>query len=703
MSLTDYPLIADWITEQDGQLLIHTGKVDIGQRISTALAQIAHEELTIPHDRITVAPVRTGISPDEGMTSGSNSVEQSGHALRCAAATLRRVLTDLAVAQNGGSAKDWALEHGVLHLTGTNHRLSVIDMIAGVPADARVDPAAAFSTRAGLPPPEPPMRGLAAMVRGQFTFVQDLQVQGMFHARVIRPPHAHARLVDIDATAIDMLVASGLRLIRDGSFLAIAGPKEWPVVKAAAAFPAACRWDRGPGLSEGDIFARMTAENATRLPILDATPQRGDIPPPLATPAYSARYERPYQMHAPLAPSAALAVWDGKVLALQCQSQGIYPLRASIADSLGLAPDQVQITHVPGSGCYGHTGADDAGLEAALIAQVLPNTPILLKWTREDEHAWEPYAPAMAVEIAAEVDGGRVTRFSAEAFSDTHRGRPRPGANRAGPSRLLANRLRQDAIPAQRAQPNMGRHAGMHRNLDPVYDFAETRLVKNLVHGLPHRTSAMRCLGAVANIFAIECTMEDLAREQGVAPLIFRRDHLSDRRALAVLDELERRMGDKPTGETAGRGIAYAQYKNQMTRVGVCVDLTVDDMAHVHLTHVTIVADAGRIVDAQGLTAQLEGGFIQAASWALHEQVLWDRDGILTRDWQSYPVIRFDAIPTIAVTLIDRPDCPSVGAGEASPGPAVAAIANAIHDATGMAMRRMPFTPEVILAQALLG
>ena len=162
-------------------------------------------------------------------------------------------------------------------------------------------------------------------------------------------------------------------------------------------------------------------------------------------------------------------------------------------------------------------------------------------------------------------------------------------------------------------------------------------------------------------------------------------------------------MGDKPTGETAGRGIAYAQYKNQMTRVGVCVDLTVDDMAHVHLTHVTIVADAGRIVDAQGLTAQLEGGFIQAASWALHEQVLWDRDGILTRDWQSYPVIRFDAIPTIAVTLIDRPDCPSVGAGEASPGPAVAAIANAIHDATGMAMRRMPFTPEVILAQALLG
>lgn len=702
MSLTDHPLIANWIGVQDGQLLVHTGKVDIGQRISTALAQIAHEELTVPHDRITVAPVRTGISPDEGMTSGSNSVEQSGRALRCAAATLRRALIDLAVAQHGGKTEGWALENGVLHLTGSNHRLSVIDLIASVVPEARVDPAAVFSPRLGLEPPKPPMRGLSAMVQGQFTFVQDLQVAGMFHARVIRPPHAQARLVDIDATAIERLGASGLRLVRDGSFLAIAGPQEWPVVKAAASFAATCRWDTGPGLPEGDIFARMAPENAIRLPVIDATPHMGYVPPPLATPDFSARYERPYQMHAPLAPSAALAVWDGTALILSCQSQGIYPLRASIADSLGLAVDQVQITHVPGSGCYGHTGADDAAFEAALIAQALPDTPILLKWTREDEHAWEPYAPAMAVEIAAQVDCGKVTRFSAEAFSDTHRGRPRPGANRAGPSRLLANRIRHSAIPAQPGQPNMGRHAGMHRNLEPVYEFGETRLVKNLVHGLPHRTSAMRCLGAVANVFAIESAMDDLARAQGVPPLAFRRAHLSDPRALAVLDTLERRIGDTPKGDATGRGIAFAQYKNQMTRVGICVDLQVDDRAQVHLNHVEIVADAGRIVDAQGLTAQLEGGFIQAASWALYEQVLWDRDGILTRDWQSYSVIRFDNIPTIAVTLLDQPACPSVGAGEASPGPAVAAIANAIHDATGMRLRRMPFTPEAILAQALL-
>lgn len=702
MSLADHPLIADWIGVRAGHLLIHTGKVDIGQRISTALAQIAHEELTVPHDQITVARARTGLSPDEGMTSGSNSVEQSGNAVRRAAATLRGELVACAVARFGGDAVDWALDAGVLSRADTNHRIRVIDLIAAVDPNAAVDPAALPRLRADTPPlASPPMRGLAEMVQGRFTFIQDMEMEGMHHARVIRPPHAQARLRHVDGAAIDRLENAGLRLIRDGSFLAIAGPQEWPVVRAAIAFQAACQWNNGAGLSEADVFAHLNAATATRLPVLDGVPQQGTLPAPLADPDFAARYERPYQMHGPLAPSAALARWDGGTLMLHSQSQGIYPLRASIADSLGLAPDQVDIAHVPGSGCYGHTGADDAAYEAALVAMALPGTPILLKWTREDEHAWEPYAPAMAVEIAATVQDGRIACFSAEAFSDTHRGRPRPGANRAGPAKLLANRFRESPLAPPVAQPNMGRHAGIHRNLDPVYQIAERRLVKNLIHSLPHRTSAMRCLGAAANIFAIECAMEDLARREGVAPLAFRCKHLSDPRALAVLDALEGRLGTRLVGKNNGRGFAYAQYKNQMTRVGICVDLSVNDRGAVRLDHVTLVADSGRIIDASGLTAQLEGGFIQAASWALYEQVIWDRDGILSRDWESYPVIRFDNIPTIEVTLLDQPGAPSVGAGEASSGPTIAAIANAIFDATGIAMRRMPFTPDAILTQAL--
>jgi CO/xanthine dehydrogenase Mo-binding subunit len=249
------------------------------------------------------------------------------------------------------------------------------------------------------------------------------------------------------------------------------------------------------------------------------------------------------------------------------------------------------------------------------------------------------------------------------------------------------------------APPNMGNHAGMHRNLDPVYDIPETRLVKNLVQGLPHRTSAMRCLGAVANIFALESTVDEAAHSAGSAPIAFRRAHLGDPRALAVLDALEHHLPPLPEG--MGRGIAYAQYKNAMTRVGLAIDLAVTDTAEVKLHRVTLVADAGRVIDPDCLQAQLEGGVMQAASWALYEQVTWDRDGITSRDWDSYPVIRFDNVPDFDITLLNHADQRSVGAGEASPGPTVAAIANGIFAATGLRLRRMPFTPDAITQAAL--
>jgi CO/xanthine dehydrogenase Mo-binding subunit len=252
------------------------------------------------------------------------------------------------------------------------------------------------------------------------------------------------------------------------------------------------------------------------------------------------------------------------------------------------------------------------------------------------------------------------------------------------------------------APPNMGNHAGMHRNLDPVYSFPERRLVKNLVRGLPHRTSAMRCLGAAANIFALESFMDELAETAGADPFAFRAAQHDDPRAGAVLAELERQVQARPPlPEGRGRGIAYAQYKNQMTRVGVAVELSVTEQAEVRLHHALIVADAGRVIDADGLTAQLEGGFIQAASWALYEEVTWDREGITSRDWDSYTVIRFDNIPEIEVTLLEQAGTKPVGAGEASPGPTIAAIANAVHDCIGIRLRRMPFTPDAITRAAL--
>lgn len=697
MSIDAYPLVSDWLTPQGNELLIHTGKVDIGQRISTALVRIVQEELALPLSQLDVAAVRTGHAPDEGITSGSNSIEQSGRAVAAAAATLRKHLLDAAINQHGGTPSDWAFEDGYIHRPGTNIRINLISLAQDLPPDLDIDP--------DLPrhnpdtPPAPDMRGIADMVTGRFTYLHDIDLAGMWHARRVSPPHVRASLQNIDQTVLDRIAGAGLHVVRDGSFLAVTGPGEWAVVNAATRLGLACTWDSGGGLPETDVFAHLAPENAQRFPVVNGTPQNAPVPEPLDAPDLSGRFERPYQMHGALAPSAALAEWTGERLFVKSHSQGIYPLREAIADSLGLATDQIEITHVQGSGCYGHNGADDAACEAACIALAHPNIPILLKWSREDEHAWEPYAPAMAVQVDAKLTDGHIAALSAEAYSDTHRGRPRPGPNRAGPAKLLANRFRADAMAPYIAPPNMGNHAGMHRNLDPVYDIPETRLVKNLVQGLPHRTSAMRCLGAVANIFALESTLDEAAHSAGADPIAFRRAHLSDPRALAVLDALEHCLPPVPEG--MGRGIAYAQYKNAMTRVGLAIDLAVTDTAEVKLHRVTLVADAGRVIDPDGLQAQLEGGVMQAASWALYEQVTWDRDGITSRDWDSYPVIRFDNVPDFDITLLNHPDQRSVGAGEASPGPTVAAIANGIFAATGLRLRRMPFTPGAITQAAL--
>lgn len=703
MSLSAYPLIRDWLTVADGRIVLKSGKVDIGQRISTALARIVAGELCLSPGEIGVAPVRTGFSPDEGITSGSNSVEQSGAALGAAAATLRRHVAAAAAQRLGADPAGLDLRDGLILDRASNRSLKLAELAAGLDPALPVDPdAEPLPAARRIPLAKTPPRGLAEMVRGAFVYVHDLQRPGMLHARTVRPPHAGARLRGVDPDALAAIEAQGFRLVRDGSFLAVAGAREYPAIRAARRLAGACDWDMGDGLPEADIFQCLKRAPRTSLPVVDGKPRDGAIAAPVDAPTHAARYRRPYQMHGALAPSAALAELREGRLTVHTHSQGIYPLRQSIADSLGVSADRIELIHVPGSGCYGHNGADDAAFEAALIACALPGEPVLLKWSREDEHAWEPYAPAMQVEVAARLaPDGQVEAWSQEACSGTHGGRPRPGPNRAGPARLAANRLRADPVPAFVPEPNMGVHAGIHRNLDPIYAFADRRLVKHLVHGLPLRTSAMRCLGGAANVFAIESFMDELASKAGRDPLAFRRAHLADPRALAVLEAMAERAG-RAAGppEGAGRGIAYAQYKNAMARAAVCVDLRVTDAAEIRLDRVVLAADAGRIVDPDGLTAQLEGGFLQAASWTLHEAVTYDRDGIRSTDWETYPVLRFDNVPDIEVVLLDHPGSKSLGAGEAACGPSVAAIANAVADATGLRLRRLPFTPGAIRAAA---
>ncbi|NNU81092.1 molybdopterin-dependent oxidoreductase [Halovulum dunhuangense] len=702
---TEYPLIRDWLRLEDGRLWVRAGKVDIGQRISTALVRIAAEELCLSPALIEVAPVSTADSPDQGITSGSTSVQEGGGAIRLAAASLRAAVLRLAAARLETAPDALRLEDDYVIRPGTNAKIALLDLVAALDPDTPLDPdARPLPAALRRPLPALPPRGLAEMVTGAYRFLHDLDLPGMLHARTLRPPHARARLRGLDAGVVESLEHKGFTVLRDGSFLAIAGASEWQVIRAARRLAAACDWDAGAGLPEGDFRDLLRSRPATRITVAEGgmPDTAAALPAPLDAPQIAASFSRPYQLHAALAPSAALAEWRDGRLHVHSHSQGIWTLRDALADSFRLTPAEVVVTHTPGPGCYGHNGADDAALDAALVAQAVPGRPVLLKWTREEEHAWEPVAPATVLEVAAALDeGGRIAGFAAEAMSDTHRGRPRPGPNRSGPARLLSNRFRDDAPPPFQATPNIGKHAGIHRNLDPIYRFADKRLVKRLVPDMPLRSSAMRCLGAVINVLAIEAVMDEAAERAGRDPIAYRLEHLDDPRAIAVLRRLDALAKADPVAEGFARGIAYAQYKNQMTRVGLYVDLELTDAAEVRLGRVVMVADAGRVVDPDGLAAQLEGGVIQAASWTLYEEQRWDRDGVLGRDWDSYPVLRFDNVPQFETHLVGSDETPSVGAGEASPGPAAAAIANAIAAATGLRLRDMPFTPDAIRRAAM--
>ena len=710
-SLAENPRVEDWITVRaDGYVEVRTGKVEIGQRITTAVALVAARELGVPFDRVVMAPARTGRSPDEGYTSGSNSMEQSGHAVRLAAATARRELVERAARRLGVDAATLETGDGVVRSRETNRTLRFEELVEGDPLALPVDPEAVpldHGERAPRSPRVEPLH-LRGLVTGTLRFVHDLCPEGVLHARVVRPPHYHAALVEL-ADGIEGQVG-GARLVRDGSFLAVAAEDERQAIRAAARVAAAARWASTRGLDERPMAEQLLGNRRESFPVRDCRPREEPVPepPPDAPRTVRAVYERPYQMHGSLGPSAALARFDTDRLTVWTHSQGVYPLRASIAEALGLAPESVDVEHAPGAGCYGHNGSDDAALEAALVARAIPGRPVLLKWTREDEHAWEPYGPAMRMELSAHLDdGGAVRYWSHETYSDTHVVRARPGAGGPQADRFLAPRYLASPVREPARAPNLTVNGGIHRNATPPYAFPETRIVKHLVHDLPLRVSALRTLGAYANVFAAESFMDELAHAAGADPLDYRRRHLEDPRTRAVLDAAAERFGwAERTAQTAneapgtGRGIAVARYKNAKGYCAVAVEARVGDDATVHLLRAVIAADAGEIVDPDGLAAQLEGGFVQAASWTLLETVAWDRDGITSRDWESYPIIRFDAIPEIETVLVDRPGEPFLGAGEASCGPAGAAITNAVFDATGVRARRLPLTPEHLRAAA---
>jgi CO/xanthine dehydrogenase Mo-binding subunit len=408
-----------------------------------------------------------------------------------------------------------------------------------------------------------------------------------------------------------------------------------------------------------------------------------------------ARYTKPYLAHASIGPSCALARFDAERLTVWSHTQGSFPLRAQIAEALGLPAAQVDVVHGDGPGCYGHNGADDAALDAALLARAC-GRPVRVQWTRADEFTWSPCGSAMIVRLRAGLDaGGRVVDWQHEIWSHTHVKRPGSGD---GLNLLAAWHVDPPhPVPPPRDTPLPA--GGATRNSIPLYDFPRQEVAFNLIAEMPFRVSALRTLGAYANVFAIESFMDELAAAAGADPVEFRLRHLSEPRARAVIEaviDLTKKKSKRNESGAAGRGIGFARYKNLSAWCAVVVDIEVAEKIRVR--RVCAAVDAGEIVNPDGLRNQIEGGIVQAASWTLKEAIRWDRERLLSRSWEDYPILKFDEAPAIEVVLLDHPGLPGLGVGECAAGPTAAALANALADALGVRVRDLPLTPQRIAA-----
>ena len=710
-SLDTHPQLDDWIEfNEDQTVSVYSGKVELGQGIRTALAQIAADELDVTLERIRLETADTARSPDEGSTAGSRSLETSGVAIRIASAEARQHLLSLAFEQLDSltPADELNVVDGVVTDPQTGRRTIYWDLMAGGRFNRLISGAAKLKE-----PSEHSLVGRSARrldllrkVSGGLSYVHDMDLPAMLHARVLRPPGYHARLVHFDRESIRAL-SGVIDVIQNGQFIAIVAEREEHAVAALEAARGSAKWAYDNELPTAvDVYSDLREKPTQANLVVDGNVVDDPIPP-IDAPSdahlsLQTTYRRPFQMHASLGPSAAVALWRNGELTVWSHTQAAFRLRGALAQVLALDESQIRVIHVEGAGCYGHNGADDVALDAALVARAMPDRPISLKWTRWNEQAWEPYGTAMLMQLGASLaKNGDIINWKTDVWSYAHS--TRAAADRETSGLLAAWHLEQPFAP-QVPQPMGGYHSGAHRNADPIYALPRKRIVRHAAADSPLRVSALRSLGAYANIFAIESFMDELALAAGIDPLEFRLRHLKDERARVVLnaaaDKVDWQTRQERKGAGEGWGLALAQYKNLQCYCAIIVNLQVDRKSgNIAFKRVVIAADAGQVVNPDGLSNQLEGGFTQAASWTLFEEVTFNERGITSVDWETYPILTFESAPKIETLILNRPELPMLGAGEAAQIPTPAAIANAIYDALGLRLRDIPFTPEKILAE----
>ena len=678
---------------KNGTVTMYTGKVDIGTGIRVALPQMVAEELDVALDRITLIEGDTALTPDQGPTWGSLSVQVAGVQLRQAAATARKALVDMATQKLAKPAADLAVKNGVVFVVAEpQRRVSYAELIGDQSFNLKLDPAAPLKnpkdhTIVGQPVPRPDIPG---KVTGTHTYIQDVRVPGMVHARVVRPPAIGATLESVDESSIRAI--KGARVVRQGSFLAVVADSEWTAVKAATALKA--KWSAWEGLPEpAKLWEHV---RATKVAKDDVAVDRGDPKGAIAGAAkkLKATYDFAIHTHGSMGPSCAVAdVKDGKA-EIWSPSQAPHWLRREVAATLQMDPKDVHIQYRDGAGCYGRNGHEDATCDAALISKLI-GKPVRVQWSREDEHGWDPKGPPTLVDIRAGLDQqGNIVGWESELWV--------PKADITEWPRTLAATLA--GIP-QKDALNPG---NVHRNLDPSYPFANQKAVAHRLDSTPFRPSWIRTPGRMQNTYANEVFIDECAAAAGADPVEYRLRYLTDPRGVAVLraaanlakwDVRPSPRGGASGRIARGRGVAYVKYENSRTYCAGVAEVEVDrQTGAIRCTRFYVAHDCGQIINPDGVRAQIEGNIIQTVSRTLKEELKWNRSRVTSVDWASYPILRFTEAPEVVMELINRPTEPPWGVGEPAAVLPPPGISNAVFDAIGVRLRSVPFTPARVKA-----
>jgi CO/xanthine dehydrogenase Mo-binding subunit len=669
----------------DGSVTIYTSKVDVGTGLATAFRQTAAEELDIPVERFTVIEGDTTLVPDHGGTGGSSGIPRGAADIRRAAATARRSLLDMASKQLNRPAAELTISAGeVVHSSGP--KVAVAALIGDKRFALKLDTKAPLKNPVTYTVVGKPI--LRADVPGKCTakhpYLQDLTLPGMLHGRVIRPPAIGAKLLSVDESSIRAI--PDVRVIRIDSFLGVVAKDEWAAVRAAREIKATwSEWQGLPGSDGLDHYVRQAPVERDQ-----SIASRGDVTAAFSSSSkqLSATYYWPYQSHASLGPSCAVADVKESGTTVWSASQNPYGLRANLAKVFGISQDKMRVIYLDGSGSYGTNGADDAAADALLLSRAA-GQPVRVQWMRQDEHGWDPNGPAQLHELRGAIDAnGNISAWETQMWVPDG-----PQGSRAllGPESAAI-------------QQTHGQGAGlMTLNLDPPYPVPNLRVVSHHLKDTPLRLSNLRAPGKIANIFAVESFADELAAAAGMDAVAFRLRGLTDQRAIDVLNrttgmmDWQARVSPNPHAAEGdvlvGRGIAYMRYKQAENYVGIGITLAVNKTTgRIAVRRVVCAHDCGLIVNPDGLRNQVEGNIMQTLSRTLHEEVTFDKSRVTSVDWARYPILAFPEAPVVQVALIDRPEEPSYGAGEAASAPVAAALANAIFDATGVRMRTVPFT-----------